>query len=158
MTKKITIRKADAKDIPAIIVLWKELMDFHKKLDSYFTRSAMGHKRFADYLKKHIHSRNFRVLVATDEEQMVGYCLTKISKYPPVYKKQKYADIFDLAVTKKYRGCGIGTMLIKSVLQWCAKRNISCFEVRYSTKNEMSSGFWSKMGFRPYLKTAFLET
>ena len=157
MIKQITIRKATTGDIPAIVELWKELMDYHKKMNALFTRSAAGHKQFAKYLKKHIHSRNFLVLVAADGKRPVGYCLSKISKYPPVFKKQKYVDPFDLAVTEKYRRRGIGSRFIKTVRQWCAKRGISRIEARYSTENEAAAGFWAKVGFCPYLKTTFLE-
>ena len=52
MAKKVTVRKATVKDIPAAVELWKELMDLHKALDPVFTRRRGGHKAFAEYLRK----------------------------------------------------------------------------------------------------------
>jgi GNAT superfamily N-acetyltransferase len=157
MTKEITILKATTKDVPAIVELWKELMDYHKKLDPLFTRSTSGHKRFAEFLIHHINSNDSRVFVAMDGKNPVGYCLIKISDYPPVLEKQQYGELSNMAVTKKYRRCGIGKRLIKKVCQWCAKRGISRIEARYSTANQPTAEFWAKVGFRPYLETTFLE-
>jgi ribosomal protein S18 acetylase RimI-like enzyme len=157
MRKQITIRKATAKDVPAILELWKELMDFHKKLDSFWTRTDSGHKRFAEFLKEHINSNDACALVATDGKQLVGFCLIRISNYPPVLKKRQYGELTNIAVTKKYRRYSIGQKLVKKVRQWCVKRGISRIEARYSTENQIAAGFWAKVGFRPYLKSTFLE-
>ena len=158
MTKEITIRKATPKDVPAIVELWKELMDYHKKLDPLFTRSTSGHKRFAELLSHYIDNNDSSVFVAMDGKNPVGYCLIKISNCPPVLKKQQYGELSNIAVTKKYRRRGIGKKLIKKVRQWCAKRGISRIEARYSTENQAAAGFWAKVGFRPYLKSTFLES
>jgi len=158
MKKEITIRKATAKDVPAIVELWKELMDYHKKLDPLFTRSPAGHKQFAEYLMNHINDADSRVLIALHRMRPAGYCMTKISKYPPVFEKQQYGELHDMAVTKKYRRRGIGRLLVKAVRQWCAKKGVNRIEARYSMANEVAAGFWAGAGFRPYLKTTFLET
>jgi len=157
MTKKITIRKATTKDVSAIVELWKELMDYHKKLDPIWTRSASGHERFAEFLTQHINSNDSCAFVAMDGKNPVGFCLIKISNYPPALEKQQYGELTNIAVTKKYRRRGIGKKLIKKVRQWCAKRGISRIEARYSMANKTSTEFWAKVGFRPYLKTTFLE-
>ncbi len=158
MKKEITIRKATTKDVPAIVELWKELMDYHKKLDPLFTRSPAGHKRFAEFLTNHINNADSRVLIALHRTRPVGYCMATISKYPPVFEKQQYGELSDMAVTKKYRRRGIGKELIKAVRKWYAKKSINRIEARYSTANEVAAGFWAGAGFNPYLKTTFLET
>jgi ribosomal protein S18 acetylase RimI-like enzyme len=157
MRKQITIRKAAPKDVPAILELWKELMDFHKKLNSIWTISACGHKQFAEYVIQHTNSKDSCAFVATDGKKPVGYCLIKISNYPPVLKRRQYGELTNMAVTKKYRRYGIGQKLVTKVRKWCAKRGISRIEAKYSTENPMAAGFWAKAGFRPYLKSTFLE-
>ncbi len=158
MRKLITIRKTTAKDVPAILELWKELMDLHKKLDPIWTRAASGHKRFAEFLTHHIDSNDSCAFVAINGKNPVGFCLTRISDYPPVLEKQQYAELTNIAVTKKYRRHGIGKKLVKKVRQWCAKRGVTRIEARYSTENPIAAEFWAKAGFRPYLKSTFLES
>jgi hypothetical protein len=41
--KEVTIRQAKKKDLAAMVELWKEMMDFHKDRDRFFTRTATGH-------------------------------------------------------------------------------------------------------------------
>ena len=157
MNGQVNIREAVMEDVPAIVEIWKELMDFHKELDAIFSRSAAGHERFAEFLTSNIEKEDSCVLVATDEGHLVGYCQTTISKYPPVLIKEKYVEIFDMAVTEKYQRQGIGRMFIDALRRCYADKDVDRIELKYLTSNKAAEGFWTKMGFKPYLKTAFLE-
>jgi len=158
MNGQVDIREAVMEDIPAIIEIWKELMDFHKELDAIFSRSATGHERFAEFLTSNMEKEDSCVFVAADGEHIVGYCQACISNYPPVLIKEKYVEIFDMAVTKKYQRQGIGRMIIEELRRWYADKDVDRIELKYLTANKSAEGFWTKMGFKPYLKTAFLET
>jgi ribosomal protein S18 acetylase RimI-like enzyme len=158
MIKQITIRKATTKDVPVIVELWKELMDFHKKLDPIFTRATSGHERFAEFLTRYIDSSDSCVFVAMNGKNPVGYCLIKILNSPPWLKKRQYGELSNIAVTRKYQRHGIGKKLVKKVRQWCVKRGVNRIEARYSTENQAASAFWAKVGFRPFLNTTFLES
>jgi GNAT superfamily N-acetyltransferase len=153
----IVIRKALIKDVPSVLELWKELMDFHKELDSFFSRSTTGHEEFEKYVTGHIKNENSCVIVAEDSGNLVGFCLATISKYPPVLELKEYGEIGNMALSEKYRQRGIGARLLKALRQWFSKRGIKRIEVRYSTANDVAERFWTKMGFKPYLKTAFKE-
>jgi len=157
MAEEITIRKATKKDVSSIVELWKELMDFHKELDAFFSRSATGHDRFAEFLAGNIENKDSCVLIAADGEHIVGYCQACISKYPPVLIKEKYVEIFDMAVTKKYQQQGIGRMIIDALRLCYADKDVDRIELKYLTANKSAEKFWIRMGFKPYLKTAFLE-
>ena len=157
MNGQVDIREAAMEDVPAIIEIWKELMDFHKELDAIFSRSATGHERFAEFLTSNMEKEGSCVLVAADCEHIVGYCQACISNYPPVLIKEKYVEIFDMAVTKKYQRQGIGRMIIDALRRWYADKDVDRIELKYLTANKSAEEFWTKMGFKPYLKTAFLE-
>ncbi|MFZ2146172.1 MAG: GNAT family N-acetyltransferase [Sedimentisphaerales bacterium] len=157
MAEEITIRKATKKDVSSIVELWKELMDFHKKLDAFFSRSASGHERFAEFLLGNIENKDSCVLVAADGGRLVGYCQACMAKYPPVLVGEKYVEIFDMAVTEKYQRQGIGRMIIDALRLWYADKNVDRIELKYLTANKTAEEFWIRMGFKPYLKTAFLE-
>jgi GNAT superfamily N-acetyltransferase len=157
MNGQVDIREAVMEDVPAIIEIWKELMDFHKELDAIFSRSATGHERFAEFLTSNMEKEDSCVLVAADCEHIVGYCQACISNYPPVLIKEKYVEIFDMAVTKKYQRQGIGRMIIDALRRWYADKDVGRIELKYLTANKSAEEFWTKMGFKPYLKTAFLE-
>jgi ribosomal protein S18 acetylase RimI-like enzyme len=157
MAKEIIIRQAVAEDVPSILEIWKELMDFHKELDVIFSRSATGHEKFEEYVMKNIQNEDFDVVVAVDGENLVGYCMAKISEYPPVLEEQRYGDIENIAVMEKYRRSRIGERLLDEVRKWCLEKGIHRVEAKVSKFNKVSTGFWAKMGFRPYLESVFLE-
>ena len=157
MNRQVNIRQAVMEDVPAIVELWKELMDFHKELDVFFSRSAIGHEGFADFITGHISSETSYVFVAEADKNLVGYCLAIIEKYPPVLEIQEYGLVQDLAVTGKYRRSEIGERLFKEARGWFSEKGVRRIETRVAKSNKLSTAFWAKMGFIPYLETFFME-
>ena len=157
MAREVIIRKAVAEDVPSIVELWKELMDFHKERDRIFSRSATGHEGFADFITGHISKETSCLFVAEAGEGIVGYCLALIEKYPPVLEVEEYCLIQDLAVAEKYRRRGIGKRFLKEAQSWYREKGIHRVEARVSKFNQAAGEFWSEMGFTPYLETVFME-
>jgi len=157
MAKKVIIRKAVTEDVPSIVELWKELMDFHKARDRFFSRSQTGDKSFADFITGHILNDTSYVLVAEAGKDIIGYCLAILSKYPPVLEIQEYGLVQAIAITKKYRCKGVGKKLFKKVQTWFSERGIHRIEAPVAKSNKLAREFWAKMGFTPYLETVFLE-
>jgi len=157
MNGKVNIREAVMEDVPAIIEIWKELMDFHKERDRFFSRSATGHESFADFITGHISNESSYVFVAETGEDIVGYCLAIVEKHPPVLEVQEYGLVQDLAVTSKYRRSGIGERLFKEARGWFSEKGVRRIETRVAKSNKAATEFWAKMGFIPYLETVFME-
>jgi len=157
MQSNYVIRKASTYDVPQIVALWKELMDFHKERDRLFSRSVTGHEGFADFITGHILGETSNVFVAEAGKDVVGYCLALVEKYPPVLEIQEYGLVQDLAVTKTYRGRGVGERLCKEAQSWFSAKGIGRIEARVAKSNKLSTEFWAKMGFTPYLETVFME-
>ena len=153
MIDKLNIRNATENDLDAIGTLWKELMDFHKVLDSLFTRSSDGHENFKNFIKSQISSETSCVLVGEYNNNIVAYCFATIAKYPPVFEEKQYGAILDMAVTKNYRRSGIGERMYKLIQDWFKQQDVNRIELRVSLPNEISTSFWRKMGFKPYLET-----
>jgi len=151
------IRKAEPSDLTEIGDLWIELMDYHKELDPFFTRSSQGAEVFNEYLSKQLESEQAAVFVAVDSAKMAGYTVVNISEYPPVFQKSRYGVISDMAVTKNCRGKGIGELLFRETQHWFAENNIDRIELRVSDANRNACGFWKKMGFTSFITTMYRE-
>jgi hypothetical protein len=54
MKNQIHIRIAVENDLPAMVELWKEMMDFHKERDQFFTRTATGPEGWIEFITDHI--------------------------------------------------------------------------------------------------------
>jgi len=149
------IRKAVSGDLNPIGILWQEFMDYHKRCDPHFTRSVNGHEIFKDFISGHMNLDTSCVLVAENSEKIVAYCLATISKHLPVFEDRDYGTILDLAVTEQYRRKSIGYKLYKEVESWFVERGVHRIEIRVVTSNLVSTNFWRKMKFIPYVETAF---
>ncbi|MHC4345286.1 MAG: GNAT family N-acetyltransferase, partial [Planctomycetota bacterium] len=84
-------------------------------------------------------------------------CMAVIEDYPPVLVLKRYGNLEVLTVAKNWRGRGVGEKLLRHALRWLCEKGMSRVEVRCSAANEPAMGFYTRTGFRPYLKTLFLE-
>ena len=48
------IRTADEQDIPAMVDLWCEFMDYHHRLDPYFTLRPDGRRRWGRFVLENL--------------------------------------------------------------------------------------------------------
>jgi len=153
----VQIVKAKQLHVPEIVTIWKELMDFHKKRDPFFTRKADGHYNFEKYVKKLMGSKSSQVLVALDGEKVVAFSTACVSQYPPVLKRTNYGLISNIAVKEKYRRREIGENILSEIKKWFSKQGITRIELRTSSENEVARSFWAKHGFKEYERIMYLD-
>lgn len=154
---EIIYRRAIEKDIPKVVELWKEFIDFHKTRDTFFSRSTEGPENFGKLIAENLQKDNAIVYVAEKNGEVVGHILATIQNYPPAFEIKKYGFVNDLAVASAYRRIGIGQHLFALVKDWFVKMGIRRIEIEVAIANEVSTSFWGKMNFRPYKETRYLE-
>lgn len=145
------IVSAEPQHIPEIVEIWKELMDFHERINPIFGRGENGHTYYQDHLRKMMDSDKAQLLVAVDQGSVVGYSLALILEIPPILTYSKRGFISDLAVKAGYRRKGIGTELVARIFEWLDSQDICQIQVQVVCKNEMSYNFWRKQGFEESL-------
>jgi ribosomal protein S18 acetylase RimI-like enzyme len=141
-----------------MVELWKDLMDFHATRDPIFTRKPDGEKAWETFMRENMAKDKACVFVAERENRLVGYCLALVSNYPPVLSAPTYGELMDLMVHEEYRRRGVGERLFHAAMAWYSQQGIHRIEVRVAVTNEISTGFWRKMGFKPYLETLALNS
>jgi GNAT superfamily N-acetyltransferase len=157
MQTQAVIRKASRRDLKAIVALGRELMDFHKVLDPFFTPSADFDTLFGRFVLRNIRSMTACVLVATVDGQIVGYCQGMLDRHPPSILEPQYGLILDFCVAAAHRRTGVGEQMFTAMRDWFCRKGMRRIEVRHSTFNETAVRFWPKMGFTPYMRTLFLD-
>ena len=143
--KKVAIRQANLSDLQMIQKLNHELFKLEKKsFDSTLVvdwpLSSDGEKYFKDLIE------NDYVIVATDNDNVIGYLAGSINERG-VYSLVQYGEINNMFVANEYRGCGIGTALVKKFKEYCVAQGIKDLKVVASAKNKSAQDFYKKQGF-----------
>lgn len=149
------IRKAKVKEVPQIVELWKFFMKEHDnaivkiepKIKPYVELKKDAHKNFGDYIKKCIYSKNAILLVAVDEQKVVGYSLNLIKKNIPVFKVEVLGEISDLYIKQKYRGKGIASNFKKKTINWFKSKGIKHTSIMVWPQNKFAYNIYKKWGF-----------
>lgn len=63
--------------------------------------------------------------------------------------------ISDAAVSAGFRRQGIGEAMVEEARRWFLDRGLTRMEMRLLNANEVSTAFWEKMGFIPYMTSMF---
>lgn len=157
MKSTLTIRTAQRTDLVDVVQLWKDLMDFHGRIDPLFTRSEDALDKFHDFISKQLDSEEAEVIIADKAGKIIGYSFIEISKYPPVFERDEYGRISDVVVADEHRRCGIGRALFDASMKWFSEQGINRIELRVAYQNNLARGFWEKMGFKPLMMTMYRE-
>lgn len=154
---EIEYREATEQDIPQIIELWKEFIDFHKVRDPFFSRSKEGPENFGKFILENLGKGDAFVHVAETNGKVVAHILATIQSYPPAFEIKRYGLVNDLAVSSEYRRLGIGEHLFTMAKDWFEERGVKRMEIEIVIANEVSTSFWTKMGLKPYKEKCYTE-
>ena len=154
---EIEYRQAIENDIPKMVELWKEFIDFHKVRDPFFSRSKEGPENFGKFITQNMRKDDAIVYVAETNCNVIGHILATIQNYPPVFKTKRYGLINDLAVSSAYRRIGIGQHLFEMAKDWLVEKGMRRLEIEVVIANEVSTSFWGEMNFKPYKEICYLE-
>ena len=143
--------------VPEIVELWEEFMDFHRSVDSFYTRSQDASVSFGKRVEESIESDDSRVLVALEEGRVVAFSIAHIVKLPPVFERKTNGYISEMAVRPHYRRKGIGERMLAKIYEWFESRNIDRIELRVVVGNQIGYSFWKKHGFTDYVRVLYLD-
>jgi GNAT superfamily N-acetyltransferase len=138
-----TIRLADASDAPALAVL------------RYALRSTTGVatepkseflQRCRVWMEGHLQSDAWHCWVAEADEQLIGAVwLQLVEKIPnPRSEAEHHAYLTNFYVDERARGRGIGSHLLRAVIDWCQTRDVHAI-ILWPT--ERSRSLYERNGF-----------
>ena len=146
----MTIRRAEAKDIPRLIALLSQVLELHAKIrpDIFVPGTT---KYTVPELEGIIANEQSPVYVAADEtDRAVGYAFCQVRKQPFSNNMVPFTSLFidDLCVDAEARGKHIGTSLFEHVR--AEAKRLGCYEVTLNVweGNEQAVRFYQAMGFK----------
>lgn len=150
----VLIRKATLADIPRIIELWKALEAYHV-LHHGYGRGIFSYRPdrlalYVKFLKKQLRRRNAAIFVAALGGNVVGHVMVQTNRLPPIYVHDKDAYVCEIVVDERYRGKGIGTMLLKEAERWAKKKGLYSISLFVHTGNKSAFAAYRKSGFKEH--------
>lgn len=147
----MNVRRARAEDVPALVRLWREMWDYHEKLDPRYEASPLADTVMTAWIADHLRSERCCVFLAEDPEP-IGYVSGMLLENPPVLPTQFFGFISEVAVTEKARRRGVGERLVEEMHAWFREKRVPYVEVNVSVRNAVSRTFWRKRGYTEFLE------
>ena len=144
----ILVRTANLEDLNIIQNLNNELFKLEKEnydftLISDWPLTEAGKLYFEDLILNHF------VVVAILNDEVVGYLAGSINDKGS-YEEIQYGEINNMLVIDKYRGLGIGKILIDKFKMYLKDNNIENLKVEASAKNLNAIKFYKQNGFEDF--------
>jgi len=150
----IGIRLATKKDFDQVGLIFAEENRFHAELVPEIIQIAepiMTTQWFDEVLE----NPDQRLFVAEDGQELAGVALIELrtSIDDPIFKLRKYVHISEIAVFGKYRGRGIGCLLMEEIQHWAKDHSITDVELQVWARNTQAVGFYERLGYQPWRQT-----
>lgn len=145
------IEKAKIKDVPKIAEYGFELLKYHQSLDIFFTPDKDAEEIYRDFFKKCVYSRNNQLLVAKENDKIVGYALGGVHPRMPFFMNKKIGSINDMFIKKEFRNKGISKLFLLEMKKWFRSKKIEQLELSVHIRNEIGRKVWLKYGFSDYM-------
>ena len=148
---------AQENHIMEIVKLWEEFARYHEPFDPRYPMKDDVCSGYETHLREEMAAKDTRVLVALDNDNAVGYMMAMIRKTSGAWKREKYGYIEEMAVTAKCRRRGIGSQMLKKILDWFKSENLDMVELSVAARNKEGYSFWKKHGFRDFVHQLYLK-
>lgn len=144
------IRRAQVKDIPAIMKLLNQVLEIHASIrpDIFIPGTT---KYTVEELTTIINDDQKAVFVAVDEDdQVLGYAFTQLQEQPFSTNMVQFKSLFidDLCVDSTQRSQGVGRALLDYVK--AEAKRLGCYEVTLNVweGNDSAINFYKKSGLK----------
>jgi GNAT superfamily N-acetyltransferase len=148
----ITIRTALHDDAPALLGLWRDLMDEQHRLDVDFEVADDAGERWLNDFHEWVEAPDVRrVVVADAGSGIVGFASAQLWWPPPIYRQEMEVYLDELFVRSEDRRQGIGTRLLESIREWGDEQEVSRITLGTLAANDDAVRFWKKRGGKEFL-------
>src|SRR3989337_58358 len=138
MAASIIVRKYQLDDHEQCRNLWRELTEWHREI---YEDTKIGGEHPEDCFDKHLSKvGSDNLWVAVDVSSVVGLI--------GLIVEEREAEIEPLIVSKAYRGRGIGTQLIRYVINEARGRGTRNLNVKPVARNRKTIQFLYEQGFK----------
>ena len=155
----IIIRTVKLEDIESINALYKEVDELHLKKYPELFKKAEEEGRPVEYIKSIIATPYREIFVAERGGEIAGIAEVMVTKNQPFPVKvdMQWVALDNLVVSEKFKGRGIGSMLVDCEIDWARDWNINRVEIKVYEQNFEALSFYEAKGFETLNRTMFLN-
>lgn len=151
----VRVRRGTPADFAEIVRHWSAITRHHESIDPLFRQREDAEPWIRDLVGQMLRDPDTEVFVAEPVAQagpaadgrLVGICVVRIDRAPPILEETVRAEITDLGVSPELRRRGIGRALAEAALAWVRERGVRRVEVRVAAGNPEGQAFWRALGF-----------
>ncbi len=142
---QVTIRHAREADIPSVVRLQHQMMDYHEALDPRFAHRDDVSEGFAKWVGELIAKDDAAVIVAETDGQVVGYTIG-LHQQSPALDPPDHGFVSDICVEAECRQRGVGAALFAKLKEWFRSRGLTVAWANVACENPVSQRFWRGQG------------
>jgi GNAT superfamily N-acetyltransferase len=136
------IRRARGEDCRALVELWVDLIDHHRRLGVARASRPALREALAEEIARALRRESSAVWVAEAQGGAVAFLLAEAGA-------NAAGSIHELFVTQARRRAGTATALVAEADAWLGRRGADRVRVRVESVNTDALDFWSALGFEP---------
>ncbi|MCH5167177.1 MAG: GNAT family N-acetyltransferase [Erysipelotrichales bacterium] len=148
----MNIRKAHLEDAKHLNDLLTLLIQDEKQYDDSINENFI----VKDFYEHYVEDKNRCILVALDENKIVGYLYGYIKSVDPTINN-KTSVLDALYVDNSFRDKGIANELIENFKHWSKENKVNSIEVSVCSNNIKAKNLYNKHGFQTIKETLILE-
>ncbi|MEE3332017.1 MAG: GNAT family N-acetyltransferase [Myxococcota bacterium] len=150
------VREATPRDLDSVGELWSAITEHHAGIDAFFTqRSGLEAEREVRELIRRLHRERDAAIFVVDapdaspanEASILGICIVRIDRAPPILEETERGEITDLFVRSEARRRGVASELADSALSWLRAAGVDRVEIQVAVGNAEGQAFWRALGF-----------
>lgn len=150
---EIVVRPFVASDYEVVRALCEELDTRHREAAPWLFTAPEQEPRPLEYIESLLRGGGTGLLVADDGGRTVGHVIVALREPPafPVFKRQRWGVIDDLAVAHSHRRRGIGTRLLRAGEAWLQAAGAQLYDLNVYAFNVEARAFYEAVGYAPLL-------
>ncbi|OTA26720.1 GNAT family N-acetyltransferase [Alloscardovia macacae] len=153
MTASLTIRRAQAADIPALLELLRQVNSVHAdgRPDLFNRVTKYSEAQLRERLTASDDDPVFVAVRADDPSVVYGhcFCITQDRTGDALFRDIRTLYVDDVCVDSAARGMGVGRVLLEYVQSWARERGYYNLTLGVWECNPGARAFYEKLGMKP---------
>jgi ribosomal protein S18 acetylase RimI-like enzyme len=145
------IRKATIDDFEQVKDIKLKIKAAEEQYNTSLRPLRENSERYLSYLRNDLSDPDRAVFMATDRDETIGMVTGRIYRTLPIRIRRKEGRISNLFVLPAHRNSGLGTELVRELLEWFRGEGIKDVRLSVHWGNTAGLELYRKLQFEEYL-------